>query len=1082
VANIGFATLSIIPSFQGVGSKLSSGLAADLNGDKVGRTLGTDIDKGLGRSASQWVKTAGKAVAGIGALAGGASLVGLFKGAITEASDLGESINALNVTYGDASKGVQGLGRASAKALGLSNAEFNGLAVRFSAFTKTIAGDGGDVVGTLEDLTGRASDFASVMNLDVAEAARLFQSGLAGETEPLRQFGIDLSAAAVEAHALEVGIADSSGEMTEAQKVQARYSLLMQQTAQTAGDFADTSDSLANSQRILSAQTDDLRAKLGAALLPAMEGLVSFGLNSVVPFVERVTDLFANFSVDNLTSGVERLTGIDLGGVKSDVEALYNTITKGGSVQAEDGSWVPASFYGDGNALLDLAGDIRNYDWSSLGTTISDGLAGAGDALLDGVDVSGLFSGLREDAETAAGDIIAGFQDGVETGNWAGFGTALGGAIRLAIESIPDVGGAIFTILSNAIQTVDWAQLALDFGRIAPTIGLAFVTGLLNFDIGALFKFVGDNWFEVLLGVVTLLFAPAKLIGAIGKVLAKVPFIGTFLERSLLAFNTFGREKILPFITTFLGNIARGFIGTGGSTIGGAVTSVLGGVALRFYVWGDDLVKWFGALPGRLAAWVLDLGTKIGTGIRAMIGTIGALFRALWETSRLAFVTGVTAVLGIFLSFVGDILKGAADAFGWVPGIGDRLRTASDNFETFKRNVNGSISGITESKTVSIRAELNATADALVKAGATPAQAQQRVAQTLRARGGSVFGPGTATSDSIPAMLSNGEHVWTAKEVAMAGGHGAVEQMRREVLHRAGGGPVTRGVSVATRIPPTDDFDVLVDRLNAGSTALGDSMRGYVSGLQGAADKAAAARATVAAEMSGPVPGLSGSGWSRPGVGGRVTSEFGMRRHPIRGTMRLHNGIDVAGLSGSRVLAAQAGSVRSAGSQGSYGNVVFIRHANGDETGYAHLARIMVGAGQQVARGQQVGVEGATGGVTGKHLHFNWRRGGSFQNPRGMGVFDDGGLAVGAGLLPKATLRPERVLSPRQTESFDRLSRALDKGPLSRPQPTQPIGPIYVQNPVTGEYLMAQFDRRVDRGLRAADRRATLSAAYAGTE
>ena len=184
-------------------------------------------------------------------------------------SDLNESLNALDVSYGEHAEGIKRLGEEAATNLGLSNAKFNSFAVSLSAFAKQIAGDGGDVVGVVAELTTRVSDFASVMNLEVNEAALKFQSGLAGESEPLRKFGIDMSAAAVNAFALSTGLIEVGDKMDEATKVQARYGLLMKQTANTAGDFANTSDDLANSQRIVNARLEDSKARLGAVLAPA---------------------------------------------------------------------------------------------------------------------------------------------------------------------------------------------------------------------------------------------------------------------------------------------------------------------------------------------------------------------------------------------------------------------------------------------------------------------------------------------------------------------------------------------------------------------------------------------------------------------------------------------------------------------------------------------------------------------------------------------------------------------------------------------------------------------------------------------
>lgn len=190
------------------------------------------------------------------------------------ASDLNESFNAINVTFGESADAINKIGETSAESMGLSQRAFNEAATRFSAFAGTVAGEGGDVAGVIESLTQRGADFASVYNLEVADALALFQSGLAGETEPLRKFGIDLSAAAVEAHALATGISNGVGELTEAQKVQARYSLLLERTSKVQGDFAATSQDVANAQRIAAAEAENAAAALGRKFLPIQQKII----------------------------------------------------------------------------------------------------------------------------------------------------------------------------------------------------------------------------------------------------------------------------------------------------------------------------------------------------------------------------------------------------------------------------------------------------------------------------------------------------------------------------------------------------------------------------------------------------------------------------------------------------------------------------------------------------------------------------------------------------------------------------------------------------------------------------------------
>lgn len=236
--------------------------------------------KGFTSGLDQAQTRLGKVKAGFQSALGPATAIGgglaaLGKLVSGSASKLNESANAVRVTFGAHAAAVEALSKKAATSVGLSSSEFNGMAVQFSAFTDAISGGGAASVGVLDEMSTRIADFASVMNLDVAEAAEKFQSGLAGETEPLRKFGIDLSAAKVEAYAYSNGIASAGKPLAETQKIQARYALLMQQTAKTQGDFKNTSDQAANAQRIAAAQWEDSSAKLGSALLPAIASVMT---------------------------------------------------------------------------------------------------------------------------------------------------------------------------------------------------------------------------------------------------------------------------------------------------------------------------------------------------------------------------------------------------------------------------------------------------------------------------------------------------------------------------------------------------------------------------------------------------------------------------------------------------------------------------------------------------------------------------------------------------------------------------------------------------------------------------------------
>ena len=240
---------------------------------QVGQKLG-NIEKSVTKTGKAF-SNMGKAVAlAVGAKALG-SVVGAAQDSVRAFSDLNESVNAVEVTFGGASEGILELGEAAATSVGLSNAEFNSFAVGFSAFVDQIAAEkDGDIVETMNVLTVRIADFASVMNLDIPEAAEKFRSGLAGETEPLRKFGIDVSAAAVNSKALALGLGDASGKLSEQEKILARFELIMDQTDKTAGDFANTIDDYANAQRVATAEIENSKVAIGEALVPAFAAVI----------------------------------------------------------------------------------------------------------------------------------------------------------------------------------------------------------------------------------------------------------------------------------------------------------------------------------------------------------------------------------------------------------------------------------------------------------------------------------------------------------------------------------------------------------------------------------------------------------------------------------------------------------------------------------------------------------------------------------------------------------------------------------------------------------------------------------------
>ena len=247
--------------------------------------------------------------------------------AVQAASDLNETVSKTGVIFGEAGSEVLAFANDAATSLGQTKQQALDAAATFGTFGKAAGLSGQELVSFSTDFTALASDLASFNNTSPEEAVMALGAALRGESEPLRRFGVLLSADAVAAEAMAMGLvtttvnqqkldiavqkadlafakhnetiakygADSqeaartalqlqqaenalakevdgtTDKLTAQQKTLATQSLIMKATTDAQGDFSRTSDGLANSQRILTAQFKDLQAELGAVLLPIVE-------------------------------------------------------------------------------------------------------------------------------------------------------------------------------------------------------------------------------------------------------------------------------------------------------------------------------------------------------------------------------------------------------------------------------------------------------------------------------------------------------------------------------------------------------------------------------------------------------------------------------------------------------------------------------------------------------------------------------------------------------------------------------------------------------------------------------------------
>lgn len=212
-------------------------------------------------------------------------ILGLGAAALKLASDLTEVQNVVDVTFGENAQKINTWSKEAMGNFGLTELQAKKFSGTIGAMAKSMKLSDDVTLEMSQSLVGLAGDMASFYNLDHQQAFDKIRAGLSGETEPLKQLGINMSVANLEAYALSQGITTAYKEMTQAEQATLRYNYLMQATADAQGDFARTSDGFANQVRIMQGEMTNLGAEIGQMLLPY-----------ALQMVQAVRDLVTQFA------------------------------------------------------------------------------------------------------------------------------------------------------------------------------------------------------------------------------------------------------------------------------------------------------------------------------------------------------------------------------------------------------------------------------------------------------------------------------------------------------------------------------------------------------------------------------------------------------------------------------------------------------------------------------------------------------------------------------------------------------------------------------------------------------------------
>lgn len=236
-------------------------------------------------ASGSWAAAAGK-IAGALSAAGVVSLLAKWgKAAIESASDLAEVQNVVDVTFGEGATKIESWSKAAGKAFGLTETQAKKYTSTLGAMMKSQGIADNEIVQMSTDLSGLAADMASFYNLDFDTAFQKIRSGISGETEPLKQLGINMSVVNLEAFAMEKGITKSFSAMSQAEQTALRYQYIMQATADAQGDFARTADGFANASRRVETALETIKTVGGGLLLEVVAPLTE----SLATFLEKLT-------------------------------------------------------------------------------------------------------------------------------------------------------------------------------------------------------------------------------------------------------------------------------------------------------------------------------------------------------------------------------------------------------------------------------------------------------------------------------------------------------------------------------------------------------------------------------------------------------------------------------------------------------------------------------------------------------------------------------------------------------------------------------------------------------------------------
>lgn len=629
-------------------------------------------------STNAW-NSALKAISFVAIYRAAAKLLGI---AIAKSSQYTEDLNLFTVSMGEYAEEAYNYAQKVSEVMGIDPAEWMRNQGVFNTIISGFGVAGEKAAFMSKNLTQLGYDLASFYNLDFASAMQKVQSGIAGELEPMRRLGYDLSVARLEQERLNLGIDKSVSAMTQAEKSQLRYYAMMTQVTQVQGDMARTLEQPANMLRVLKAQFEQCARAIGNLFIPILVKVLPFAIAVANALREIITAIAGLFGVTLQAPD----WGDSFGGATAGSGAIAD------NMDSAAGSAKELKRYLAGFDELNVLPD-QNQGGSGIGAGI-----GGGDL---GLDLPG-YDFLKNAVTT-------------QIDEWK---KKLEPLVSFVKDNLKEILGLIATI---GIALLAW-KLSNDFlngimalktlGKNGLSIPLTIAAGVILTATGFTIEFSGIkdaiekklnsfNFGEIILGGLT----GTAGAGLLGK------GIGQFIAKA------FGESAVAKAITAGGGTISTGLIG---AAIGGIVAGI------PMFVTGvyDAIMNGLNTLNGLLipagsTLAATGIGAIIGTAIGSVGGPVGAAIGALvglvigaltdlgiliyqkWDEICAFFapvaewfnVNVVQPISGFFSGLWTDIVKTFSPAVTW---FSDLWKSVSQTFEDVFYNIGVLVSGTWE--------------------------------------------------------------------------------------------------------------------------------------------------------------------------------------------------------------------------------------------------------------------------------------------------------------------------------------------------------------------------------------------------